>query len=48
MSEWIDTHCHLDAGEFASDATQVRQRAREAGVQRCVLPVRGAMPSIWS
>ena len=38
MPEWIDTHCHLDAAEFAPDLAQVRQRAREAGVARCVLP----------
>ncbi len=38
MSEWIDTHCHMDAAEFAPDVARVRQRAREAGVVRCVLP----------
>lgn len=35
---WIDTHCHLDAPEFASDREAVRQAAREQGVQLCVLP----------
>ncbi|MEJ8838527.1 TatD family hydrolase [Ramlibacter sp. AN1133] len=35
---WIDTHCHLDAGEFAADTDAVRQRARAGGVQHCVLP----------
>ena len=35
---WIDTHCHLDAGEFAADTDAVRQRARAAGVLHCVLP----------
>lgn len=35
---WIDTHCHLDAGEFAVDAADVRQRAAAAGVVHCVLP----------
>jgi TatD DNase family protein len=38
MPEWIDTHCHLDAAEFAPDVAQVRERARLAGVVRCVLP----------
>lgn len=35
---WIDTHCHLDAGEFAADADAVRARAAAAGVVHCVLP----------
>lgn len=35
---WIDTHCHLDAPEFAADVAAVRQRARQAGVVHCVLP----------
>lgn len=35
---WIDTHCHLDAGEFADDVDAVRSRARSAGVAHCVLP----------
>lgn len=35
---WIDTHCHLDAGEFAGDVDAVRQRAARAGVVHCVLP----------
>ena len=38
MSFWIDTHCHLDANEFASDVQAVRARARAAGVAHCVLP----------
>jgi TatD DNase family protein len=38
MSFWIDTHCHLDAPEFASDVAAVRARARERGVAHCVLP----------
>ena len=38
MTLWIDTHCHLDAAEFASDAGAQRQRARAAGVVHCVLP----------
>lgn len=35
---WIDTHCHLDAAEFAADAAAVRSRAAAAGVVHCVLP----------
>ncbi len=35
---WIDTHCHLDAPEFAGDVDAVRARARERGVTHCVLP----------
>jgi TatD DNase family protein len=35
---WIDTHCHLDAPEFAADRGQVRERARHAGVTHCVIP----------
>jgi TatD DNase family protein len=35
---WIDTHCHLDAPEFAPDREAVRSRAQQAGVTLCVLP----------
>jgi TatD DNase family protein len=35
---WIDSHCHLDAPEFAADRAAVVQRAREAGVAHLVLP----------
>lgn len=35
---WIDTHCHLDAPEFATDLSAVRERARHAGVGHCVIP----------
>jgi TatD DNase family protein len=38
MPAWIDTHCHLDAPEFAADRAQVRERARRAGVVHCVIP----------
>lgn len=38
MPLWIDTHCHLDAPEFATDVAAVRERARVAGVAHCVLP----------
>jgi TatD DNase family protein len=34
----IDTHCHLDAGEFAADRDAVYQRARAAGVATQIIP----------
>ena len=38
MPTWIDTHCHLDAPEFAADIDAVRARAAGRGVARCVIP----------
>ena len=38
MASWIDTHCHLDAPEFAADWQAVRARATSQGVLHCVLP----------
>jgi TatD DNase family protein len=35
---WIDSHCHLDANEFAADRDEVRAAARAAGVATCVIP----------
>ena len=35
---WIDSHCHLDAPEFAADRDTVRLAARQAGVGTCVIP----------
>lgn len=41
MPVWIDTHCHLDAAEFAGDRAAMRARAGAAGVALCVLPAVG-------
>ncbi|MFT6589826.1 MAG: TatD DNase family protein [Rhodoferax sp.] len=38
MTYWIDTHCHLDAGEFIPDLQAVRARAGVNEVAHCVLP----------
>ena len=38
MTFWIDTHCHLDAAEFAADRAGVRARATGRRVMHCVLP----------
>ncbi len=38
MTVWIDTHCHLDAHEFGTDAAEVRARASTVGVAQCVIP----------
>ncbi|KJK23571.1 DNAase [Burkholderiaceae bacterium 16] len=35
---WIDTHCHLDAGEFDADRDAVAAAAAAAGVTGIVLP----------
>ncbi len=36
--DWVDTHCHLDAPEFAHEVEDLVSRARDAGVRRLVLP----------
>ena len=41
MPSWIDTHCHLDARDFAPDLDAVLARARGAGVAHCVVPAVG-------
>lgn len=41
MTFWIDTHCHLDAGEFSADVAAVQARAADRGVAHCVLPAVG-------
>lgn len=38
MPLFVDTHCHLDAPEFAPDRADVRRRAAQNGVAHCVLP----------
>lgn len=35
---WIDTHCHLDASEFAGEEGDVAQQAGEQGVGCIVIP----------
>jgi TatD DNase family protein len=35
---WIDTHCHLDAAEFAARAPQLRAQAAQLGVAHCIYP----------
>lgn len=38
MTTWIDTHCHLDAPDFAPSRHAVRAFAATQGVALCVLP----------
>jgi len=38
MADFIDTHCHLDAPEFAADRAAMRARAMHQGVALCVIP----------
>ncbi len=38
MPLWIDTHCHLDAPEFAADRSAVRAQAAAQDVALCVIP----------
>jgi TatD DNase family protein len=35
---WIDTHCHLDAAEFGSQAQQIRAQAATNNVANCIIP----------
>lgn len=35
---WIDTHCHLDAAEFAGDRSAIHQAAIENGVTKMIVP----------
>ncbi len=38
MSVWIDTHCHLDAAEFRTQALEIRAQAAIKNVAHCVFP----------
>lgn len=38
MRHFVDTHCHLDAPEFAGESAAVRARAAASGVRLCVIP----------
>lgn len=42
---FIDTHCHLDAPELCQRLQHVLARAREAGVDRFIIP--GVDPAAW-
>ena len=38
MTGFIDTHAHLDGGEFREDLPQVVLRAKQAGVKKVFIP----------
>ena len=38
MHFFIDTHCHLDAAEFGTEATAIRAHAAIKSVAHCVIP----------
>ena len=38
MTNWIDTHCHLDAPDLSLNVAEVTLRASAAGVVHCVIP----------
>lgn len=35
---WIDTHCHLDAGEFGAESDTIAAAAQKSGVAQIVIP----------
>lgn len=43
--EYIDTHCHFDADDFADDRPQLWQACNARGVKNLVIP--GVEPSQW-
>lgn len=44
MLQYIDTHIHLDGEEFSADRDAVVARAREAGVQKMLIPASTSPP----
>jgi TatD DNase family protein len=42
----IDTHCHLDAGEFDADRPALIAAAQSVGITRCVIPA--VLPKYFS
>ncbi|HZS80309.1 MAG TPA: TatD family hydrolase, partial [Herbaspirillum sp.] len=41
-AHWIDTHCHLDAGEFVGEALAIADDAARQGVGMIVVPAASA------